>query len=364
MPTAPAALDTFRLDAMTPEPEDLDTVAPNSAAMSPPQPHCLSPGSQPPASGPGPGDLEEELRSRLSQLVKRANSKDDISAGEEWPADRQADKDSDRQREKKRLKDADRERQRASERLREKASETVEQVNGQEMKRSERLTKSPSVREWRVEKGVECVEESVHDQEQTRGDRREANRQSKKQHKRDVEKEAAQKGGGGRRSGSSASSPAVTPSSQEGALSDNQVRGSKEKHLFPLLTISFYLCSARVCPSVCSLIHFPPSSPIHLFNNHCCVLLLFFFAGVCVCVCVRRDRTTRSNSRGSSCSPLSCSRWDIGETVKAHCDMCRRPCSITTQPLNALLYIYLSLKRTGMLLVCWFVMFQFSFLKY
>ncbi|CAB1460980.1 unnamed protein product [Pleuronectes platessa] len=87
MPTAPAALDTFRLDAMTPEPEDLDTLAPNSAALSPPRPHSLSPGSQHPACGSGPGDLEEELQSRLSQLVKRANSKDDSSAGEEWPAD-------------------------------------------------------------------------------------------------------------------------------------------------------------------------------------------------------------------------------------------------------------------------------------
>ncbi|XP_053268638.1 rab effector MyRIP isoform X3 [Pleuronectes platessa] len=232
MPTAPAALDTFRLDAMTPEPEDLDTLAPNSAALSPPRPHSLSPGSQHPACGSGPGDLEEELRSRLSQLVKRANSKDDSSAGEEWPADRQADRHSDREREKKRLKDADRERQRASEGLREKPSETVEQVNGQDMKRSERLIKSPSereegrVRESRLEKGVESVEEKVDDQEQTRGDKREANRQSKKQHKRDVEKEASQKGGGGRRSGSSASSPAVTPSSQEGALSDNQQKYS------------------------------------------------------------------------------------------------------------------------------------------
>ncbi|XP_069368163.1 rab effector MyRIP isoform X3 [Paralichthys olivaceus] len=222
MPTATAALDPFRLDAMTPEPQDLDTVAPNSAALSPPQPHSLAPGS---------GDLEEELRFRLSQLVKRANSKDDSSAGEECPADRQTDKDSDRQREKKRLKDADRERQRASERLREKPSETAEQVNGQEMKRSERLIKSPSmreegrVRERRLEKGVESVEEKVDDQEQTRGDKREAHRQSKKQHKRDVEKEAAQKGGR-RRSGSSASSPAVTPSSQEEVLSDNQQKYS------------------------------------------------------------------------------------------------------------------------------------------
>ncbi|XP_053268637.1 rab effector MyRIP isoform X2 [Pleuronectes platessa] len=259
MPTAPAALDTFRLDAMTPEPEDLDTLAPNSAALSPPRPHSLSPGSQHPACGSGPGDLEEELRSRLSQLVKRANSKDDSSAGEEWPADRQADRHSDREREKKRLKDADRERQRASEGLREKPSETVEQVNGQDMKRSERLIKSPSereegrVRESRLEKGVESVEEKVDDQEQTRGDKREANRQSKKQHKRDVEKEASQKGGGGRRSGSSASSPAVTPSSQEGALSDNQEGQNDSEQQQRLQLLSSLLQQKYSAASLCSI---------------------------------------------------------------------------------------------------------------
>ncbi|XP_069368162.1 rab effector MyRIP isoform X2 [Paralichthys olivaceus] len=249
MPTATAALDPFRLDAMTPEPQDLDTVAPNSAALSPPQPHSLAPGS---------GDLEEELRFRLSQLVKRANSKDDSSAGEECPADRQTDKDSDRQREKKRLKDADRERQRASERLREKPSETAEQVNGQEMKRSERLIKSPSmreegrVRERRLEKGVESVEEKVDDQEQTRGDKREAHRQSKKQHKRDVEKEAAQKGGR-RRSGSSASSPAVTPSSQEEVLSDNQEGQNDSEQQQRLQLLSSLLQQKYSAASLCSI---------------------------------------------------------------------------------------------------------------
>ncbi|XP_040922281.1 rab effector MyRIP isoform X6 [Toxotes jaculatrix] len=232
VPVATAALDAFKSDAMTPEPEDLDTVAPNSAALSPPQPHSLAPGPQQSASSSGPGDpLEEELRSRLSQLVNRANSKDSSSSEEEcakWPVDKQTDKESDRQREKTRPKDTERERHRASDRLREKASETVEQVNGQEVKRSERLIKSPSVREEgrlrerRLEKGAQSLEAKVDDQEQTRGNKRDPNRQSKRQHKRDVEREVGQKGGGGRRSGSSASSPAITPSSQEGVLSDNQ----------------------------------------------------------------------------------------------------------------------------------------------
>ncbi|XP_037613131.1 rab effector MyRIP isoform X4 [Sebastes umbrosus] len=222
MPTATAAPDAFKSDAMTPEPEVLDTVAPNSAAPSPPQPHSPS------SSGAG-DSLEEELRSRLSQLVSRANSKDSISSEEEECTKRPADKESNRQREKTMPKDTERERQKGCDRLRdrEKASETVEQVNGQEVKRSERLIKSPSVREEgrvrdrRLEIGVECLEEKVDDQEQKRGDKREPNRQSKRQHKRDVEKETKQKGGA-RRSGSSASSPAVTPSSQEGLLSDNQ----------------------------------------------------------------------------------------------------------------------------------------------
>ncbi|XP_042255377.1 rab effector MyRIP isoform X3 [Thunnus maccoyii] len=245
LPMATAATDAFKLDAMTTEPEDLETVAPNSAAPSPPQPHSLGPGPQHSLSssgnGSGSGDpLEEELRSRLRELVSRANSKDSSSSEEDfakWPADKQTDKESDRQREKTKLRDVERERQRASDRLRasskerEKGSETVEQVNGQEMTRREKLIKSPSlseegrVRERRLEKGVESLEDKVDDQGQKRGDRREGNRQSKRQHKRDVEKEAGQKGGGWR-SGSSASSPAVTPSSQEGVLSDNQQKYS------------------------------------------------------------------------------------------------------------------------------------------
>lgn len=264
VPVATAAPDAFGLDAMTPEPEDLDTVAPNSAAPSPPQPLSLAPGSQRSASSSGPGDpLEEELRSRLSQLVNRANSKDSSSSEEEctkWPMDKQTDRESDRQREKTRLRDTERERQKASDRLREKESETVEPVNGQETKRSERLVKSPSVRdrERRLEKGVGSLEEKGDDQEQMREDKREPSRQSKRQHQRDVEKEAGQRGGGGRRSGSSASSPAITPSSHEGVLSDNQVKRVKKYHRFhsyPLLTVCFCCCPARAVLSVCLLIN-------------------------------------------------------------------------------------------------------------
>ncbi|XP_031137779.1 rab effector MyRIP isoform X3 [Sander lucioperca] len=237
-PMATTAPDAFKLGAVTPEPDDLDTVAPNSAVLIPPQPHALDPGSQQSPSSSGPGDpLEEELRSRLSQLVSRANSKDSSSSEEECT--KQTDKGIDRQREKTRPKDTERERQKGSDRLRdrtgskerEKVCETVEQVNGQVVKRSERLIKIHSVREegrgrerW-LEMGVECLEENVGDREKKRGDNRELNRQSKRQHKRDVEKEAGQKGGA-RRSGSTTSSPASTPSSQERALSDNQQKYS------------------------------------------------------------------------------------------------------------------------------------------
>ncbi|XP_042366268.1 rab effector MyRIP isoform X2 [Plectropomus leopardus] len=268
MPTATAAPDAFKSDAMTPEPEDLDTVAPNSAAPSPPQPHSLAPGSQRSPSSLGPGDpLEEELRSRLSQLVSRANSKDSSSSEEERtkrPADTQTDKESDRQREKTRPKDTERERQRGGDRLRDrasskergKASEMMEQVNGQEVKRSERLIKSHSVREEgrarerRLEIGVECLE--VGEQEQKRGDKREPNRQSKRQHKRDVEKEAGQKGGA-RRSGSSASSPAITPSSQEGLLSDNQEGQNDVEQQQRLQLLSSLLQQKYSAASLCSI---------------------------------------------------------------------------------------------------------------
>uniref|UniRef100_UPI0037E95CC3 rab effector MyRIP n=1 Tax=Semicossyphus pulcher TaxID=241346 RepID=UPI0037E95CC3 len=233
MPMATAAPEAFKLDATTPEPEDFNTVVQNSAALSPP----LAPGSRHSPSSPGTVDpLEEELRSRLSELVSRANSKDSSSSEEESakrPGDKQIDKESDRQREKTRPRDTDRERQRVLERLRErssmkereKASEAV-QVNGQDAKRG-RLIKSSSVREEgrarerRLEKRVESLKEKFDEQEQKRGDKREQSRQSKRQHRRDAEKEAEQKGGA-RRSGSSASSPAITPSSQEGVLSDNQ----------------------------------------------------------------------------------------------------------------------------------------------
>ncbi|KAM4533556.1 rab effector MyRIP isoform 2-T2 [Odontesthes bonariensis] len=231
-PVAAAEPDALKLDAMISELEGLDKMAPTSPAPKPPQPRSLVPGLQLSSCslGPGPGSrdlLEEELRSRVSQLV---NSKDTSSSDEEcttFPVDKQTDnKESERQKERSRSKDPERQRQLASDK-REKESEAAEQVNGQEMKQDVRVVKSASVREegrvWesRLEKGGKNLEEKIGEQDQNRGDKREFNRQSKRQHKRDVEKEAGHKGGA-KKSGSSASSPAVTPSSQEGGLANNQ----------------------------------------------------------------------------------------------------------------------------------------------
>ncbi|MEQ2191183.1 hypothetical protein XENOCAPTIV_023115, partial [Xenoophorus captivus] len=225
-----AAPDALKLDAMTPEPEALDTVAQNSPSLNPAQPDSVAPGPEILSESLGPesgsGDhLEEEIRSTVSRLVSRENSKDSTSSDEEGarsPQDKVTDKESEKQREKSRPKQTERQRQCASAK-REKESEEMEQVNGQLMKRAPGLAKSASVREEtrvqerRLEKRAESFVEKVVEKEQKRG---EVNRVNKKQCKGNGETEAAQKGG----ARMSASSPAVTPSSQEGGLSNNQVR--------------------------------------------------------------------------------------------------------------------------------------------
>ncbi|XP_026148257.1 rab effector MyRIP isoform X3 [Mastacembelus armatus] len=250
MPVATATTDTFEIDAITPKPEHLDTGAPNLPALSPPQScslasetHCL------PSSSRQTFAMEEEMQSRFSQLVNCANSKDSSSSDEEctkWPADKQIDKESDRQKERSRTKDSERERQRAS--------ETVEHVDGQEIKKYERLIKSPSVREeGRVKdrkfvKGVENSEDKVDNQEKKRGDKKRQSRQSKRQHKRDMEKEA------GARSGSSTSSPAVSPSYQERALPHNQEGQNDLEKLQRLQFLpSFLRLQKNSAASLCSI---------------------------------------------------------------------------------------------------------------
>ncbi|KAM4543742.1 rab effector MyRIP isoform 2-T3 [Fundulus diaphanus] len=228
---AATAPDALKLDAMTPEPEALDTVAPNSPSPNSAQLDSVQIISRSSGPGSGSGDpLEEEIRSKLSRLVSRGTSKDNSSPDEEaaWsPQDGQTDKDSQKQKEKSRPNETESQRQRESVK-REKESEAMEQVNGQQMKRAPGLAKSASVREEKtvqergLEKRAKSFVENVAEKGQKRG---EVSRVSKKQCKRDGEKEAAQKGGG-RRSGSSASSPAVSPSSQEGGLSNSQQKYS------------------------------------------------------------------------------------------------------------------------------------------
>lgn len=219
---ATAASDTFRLDAVTPEPEDLETLAPNSAAPSPPQPYSLQ-------SFMGPVDtLEEDLRTKLSQLISRANSKDSSTSEDEsklQSVERHKDKEGEVIEER-----VGKERQRTNDRLKdcpasEEPSKRAQQMNGQEMKRSEKLARKPSMRdEGRIrERNSGGLDRTADEQEQRGGHKREPCRLSKRQHKRDCERDSEQKRGA-RRSGSNASSPAVTPSSQEGAPSDNQVR--------------------------------------------------------------------------------------------------------------------------------------------
>ncbi|XP_024910097.1 rab effector MyRIP isoform X3 [Cynoglossus semilaevis] len=211
MPVAAGEPHTFRVDIIPPEPKELETAAQNSVTLTlPPPPYPLDSASQQPLHCLEPGDfLEEELQSTLSQMVKRANSKDKSSSED--------DNESDGRREKTRPKYL--ERQRSCDRLKEKGSETAEQAD--EKGRSERLIQSPSVRVRRFEDRARSLEETVDDQEPTRGDRSEGHRLSKRQHKRDAVKDTGRRGEGGM-SGSSATSP----STQEGVLSDNQQKYS------------------------------------------------------------------------------------------------------------------------------------------
>ncbi|CAB1349498.1 unnamed protein product [Coregonus sp. 'balchen'] len=226
---------------MTPEPENQDTVAPNSAAPSSanrmaPAPGPLSPSS----SGPGSGDtLEQELYSKLGQLVGRANSKEVVSSSEDEtikspPGRRDRDRESDRPKEKLRQNERERDRQRQSERQSSKSRdrtkrETMESVNGPELKKRERLMESPTLREEerekerRLERGGKSLEVKVDDRENKTVEK---NRQSKRRQRKEVDGETAKKGeqveDRKEKAGSTPSSPAITPSIQEGVLCGGQ----------------------------------------------------------------------------------------------------------------------------------------------
>ncbi|XP_046879885.1 rab effector MyRIP [Hypomesus transpacificus] len=225
-------------DVMTPESGDLDTDAPVSAAPSHPgrNPQAplppLDPGPQSlSSSGPGSGDtLEQEVRSKLSEMVSRANSKEMTSSEDEATkrlGERPLDRGSDRQQDKQSL------RERPSFKEREKPREVQEQGNGPDLKRRETLMESPVLREEerlkarRLETGGKSWEDKSDDSiGEKRLVKREESRQSKRQQRREVDREP-EKGTEPteEKSGSTPSSPAISPSLLEGALSEGQQEG-------------------------------------------------------------------------------------------------------------------------------------------
>ncbi|XP_051910393.1 rab effector MyRIP isoform X1 [Hippocampus zosterae] len=215
VPMSTAAPDAFPLDAITPESHDLDQATPNSVDPSSPS------GPRRGCSGPVSGTarpLEEELLTRVSQLVRsRTNSRDRSSSDEEWPPHKQMEEESARAK----PKDTEREKTRSSVKLKAKAGEPAPRLNGQEMTRGERSIESPPlsgecrVKERRLEKRAGSLEETQCEKEQKRGERR----KNKRQHRRDLDKEMSEW-----KSASSAS--AVTPSAQQAVLSDNQQKYS------------------------------------------------------------------------------------------------------------------------------------------
>ncbi|XP_036073266.1 rab effector MyRIP isoform X2 [Oryzias melastigma] len=241
---AAAAPDTLNFQAARPQREDLDTTPLNSSDLNRPQLQSLDQGPQ--LSDPCADLLEDKLQSRLSQSV--SNSKDNSSSDEEskrWFTDKQMDCES----AKSRPKDTDRQRNREIEK-REKGSEAKEQGSVKQVK-SPSWEEEEGVWERHLERGGPSLEENVSEQDQRREEKRQMKGQSKKQHSRDVEKDAGQRSD--TRSGSNVSSPAVTPSSQEGELANNQVEqnnlGKEQKYRF----LSPYSQQKYSAASLCSI---------------------------------------------------------------------------------------------------------------
>ncbi|XP_052339147.1 rab effector MyRIP-like isoform X2 [Oncorhynchus keta] len=223
-------------EAMTPE--DQDTVAPNSAAPSPRNPMTPDPLSTS-STGPGSGDtLEQELRSKLSQLVGRANSKEVVSSSEDEPIKSPGGRDRESDRPKEKLRQNEREGDRQSERPRDRLRstsqdrakrETIESVKEPELKKRERLTERPilreeeSVKESRLGRGGKSLEEKVDDREEKRVEK---NRLSKRPQGKEVDRKTEKKGeqveDQNEKTGSTPTSLVITPSVQEGVLCDGQ----------------------------------------------------------------------------------------------------------------------------------------------
>ncbi|XP_049319447.1 rab effector MyRIP isoform X2 [Astyanax mexicanus] len=117
--------EVFTPGAMTPEPEYQDTVAPNSMAASPPTHNQAAPTKPGPTSqglrfraSPGNDTMEQELRSKLSELVGQI-SREDMTSSEDEPirkvSSREREKESERLRQRereKRMRDGETERSR------------------------------------------------------------------------------------------------------------------------------------------------------------------------------------------------------------------------------------------------------------
>ncbi|XP_017564698.1 rab effector MyRIP isoform X2 [Pygocentrus nattereri] len=170
--------DLLTPGAMTPEPEYQDTVAPNSMAPSPPMHNPLG------ASKLGPttqglklrassinDTMDQELRSKLSELVGQI-SREDVTSSEDEPlrkvGDREREKESERLRQRERPNDGPKERIERS-----KSERQVERQISRERDRSD------SVRPRRIER----------EQERERERQREVERQVERERERRVEQE-------------------------------------------------------------------------------------------------------------------------------------------------------------------------------
>ncbi|XP_010897772.1 rab effector MyRIP isoform X2 [Esox lucius] len=208
-------------EAMTPEPEDQDTVAPNSVAPSPPNPSVPGP-LRPSSPGSGSGaTLEKELRSKLSELVGRAKSKEFASSSEDEPfmSTIGRDRESDRLREKPGQNERPRDGLRTSERQRERLSsrdraKTAEKANEPELKRESLILRGEErMKDRKLQRGTKSLEEKAGDMK----DRRvEKNRPSKRQPRKDVEWQSEKREDGledgNDKAESAPASTAVTPS--------------------------------------------------------------------------------------------------------------------------------------------------------
>ncbi|XP_030625521.1 rab effector MyRIP [Chanos chanos] len=190
--------DLLTSGAMTPEPECQDTVAPNSIAHSPPAlvqsgaAFQVSNPQSPVLKGTGAADaLEQQLRSKLCELVGQVSEKDVTSSkselvrrvSEKWE-NREREKEREKQRQRSK-RERERERERSNEGRRERSSE-------REQERSKRETEGPNDRrlERQISRERDTTKEFVRQrQERDRERQRELERQVERERERQRELE-------------------------------------------------------------------------------------------------------------------------------------------------------------------------------